>query len=78
MIRVTVNPSTDMKKNTLQRGRGRPRRQIPLHLIRVRVDAPVWTALVKAARSQGTTPSAVLREYAERYIQRVKKSRRKE
>lgn len=34
------------------------------------MDLEVWQGLESLARSQGTTASAVLREYAERYVRR--------
>ncbi len=58
------------EKTGKKRGRGRPPRQIPLHMARVRMDKPLWDALEEAARSRGTTASAVLRECAEGYVQR--------
>jgi hypothetical protein len=39
-------------------------------MVRVRMDRPVWEALEAVAREQGTTASAVLRDCAERYVQR--------
>ena len=49
---------------------GRPPREVPSHMVRVRMDRPVWETLGALAREQGTTASAILRECAARYIKR--------
>jgi len=54
----------------VRRGRGRPPRTVPVHVVHVRMDEPLWRALEKAARGRGMRASGVLREYAERFVQR--------
>jgi len=49
---------------------GRPPREIPGHMARVRMDRPVWEALEAVAREQGTAASALLRDCAEQYLKR--------
>jgi len=49
---------------------GRPPREISGHMVRVRIDRPVWEALAAVARERGTTASAVLRDCAERCVNR--------
>jgi hypothetical protein len=39
-------------------------------MVRVRMDRPVQKVLEAVARERGTTASAVLRDYAERYVKR--------
>jgi hypothetical protein len=58
------------------RPRGRPPRTIPGHMVRVRMDLPLWDTLAETARKEGTTASEVLRDAAERYVRRYRKRRK--
>lgn len=51
-----------------RRKRGRPPRAIPGHMVRVRMDLPLWQELEQTARKRGTTASEVLRDAAKSYV----------
>lgn len=58
------------KARAERRGRGRPPRTVPVHVVHVRMDEPLWRALEQAATARDMTASDVLRECAARFVQR--------